>query len=157
MTQALYTSCTGLKAGTNQINVVSNNVANMNTTAYKASRVNFETIFYSDLSPSSTASVTSGGINARQVGHGVQIGGITKNLTQGTYKETGRVQDMMIDGNGYFVVGDAEGRPFLTRDGSFTLDANGDMVTATGMYVMGAESVYSTTASSTRIHIPTLY
>ena len=156
MTQALYTSCTGLKAGTNQINVVSNNVANMNTTAYKASRVNFETIFYSDLSPSSTASVTSGGINARQVGHGVQIGGITKNLTQGTYKETGRVQDMMIDGNGYFVVGDAEGRPFLTRDGSFTLDANGDMVTATGMYVMGAESVYSTTASNTRIHIPTL-
>ena len=156
MTQALYTSCTGLKAGTNQINVVSNNVANMNTTAYKASRVNFETLFYSDLSPSSTASVTSGGINARQVGHGVQIGGITKNLTQGTYKETGRVQDMMIDGNGYFVVGDAEGRPYLTRDGSFTLDSNGDMVTATGMYVMGAESIYSTTASSTKIHLPTL-
>lgn len=156
MTQALYTSCTGLKAGTNQINVVSNNVANMNTTAFKSSRVNFETLFYSELSPSSTASVTSGGVNARQIGHGVQIGGITRNFEQGTWKETGRNQDMMISGNGYFVVADSNGRTFLTRDGSFTLDSNGDMVTATGYYVMGAESTYSSTASNTKIHIPQL-
>lgn len=156
MTQALYTSCTGLKAGTNQINVVSNNVANMNTTAFKASRVNFETLFYSEMSPSSTASVTSGGVNARQIGHGVQIGGITRNFEQGNWRETGRNQDMMIAGNGYFVVADSNGRTFLTRDGSFTLDSNGDMVTATGYYVMGAESTYSTTASDTKVHIPQL-
>lgn len=154
MTQALYTSCTGLKSGTNQINVVSNNVANMNTTAFKSSRVNFETLFYSDMSPSSTASVTSGGVNAKQIGHGVQIGGITKNFEQGTWKETGNTSDMMISGNGYFVVTDFNGRTFLTRDGSFTLDSNGDLVTASGYYVMGAESTYSSTASDTRIHIP---
>lgn len=156
MTQALYTSCTGLKAGTNQINVVSHNVANMNTTAFKSSRVNFETLFYNEMSPSSTASVTSGGVNARQIGHGVQIGGITRNFEQGTWKETGRLQDMMISGNGYFTVSDSNGRTYLTRDGSFSLDSNGDLVTATGYYVMGAESTYSSTASSTRIHIPQL-
>ena len=155
MTQALYTSCTGLKAGTNKISVVSNNVANMNTTAYKSSRVNFETLFYRDMTPSSTASVTTGGVNARQIGYGVQIGGITRNFTQGTWQETGRLQDMMISGNGYFVVSDSEGRTFLTRDGSFSLDSNGDMVTATGYYVMGTDSVYSTSTSDSRIHIPT--
>ena len=155
MTQALYTSCTGLKAGTNKISVVSNNVANMNTTAYKASRVNFETLFYRDMTPSSTASVTTGGVNARQIGYGVQIGGITRNFTQGTWQETGRLQDMMISGNGYFVVSDSEGRTFLTRDGSFSLDSNGDMVTATGYYVMGTDSVYSTSTTDSRIHIPT--
>ena len=132
MTQALYTSCTGLKAGTNKISVVSNNVANMNTTAYKASRVNFETLFYRDMTPSSTASVTTGGVNARQIGYGVQIGGITRNFTQGTWQETGRLQDMMISGNGYFVVSDSEGRTFLTRDGSFSLDSNGDMLLCNG-------------------------
>ena len=156
MSQALYTSGTGLKAGTNQINVVSNNVANMNTTAYKSSRVNFETLFYSDLSHSSTASVTSGGVNAKQVGHGVQIGSITRNFTQGTFINTGRDQDMMISGNGYFVVTDSSGQSFLTRDGSFSLDSNGDLVTSSGYYVMGATSTYSTTSSDVNIHIPTL-
>ena len=156
MSQALYTAGTGLKAGTNQINVVSNNVANMNTTAYKSSRVNFETLFYSDLSHSSTASVTSGGVNAKQVGHGVQIGSITRNFTQGTFINTGRDQDMMISGNGYFVVTDSSGQSFLTRDGSFSLDSNGDLVTSSGYYVMGASSTYSTTASDVNIHIPTL-
>lgn len=156
MSQALYTSGTGLKAGTNQINVVSNNVANMNTTAYKSSRVNFETLFYSDLSHSSTASVTSGGVNAKQVGHGVQIGSITRNFTQGTFINTGRDQDMMISGNGYFVVTDSSGQSFLTRDGSFSLDSNGDLVTSSGYYVMGATNTYSTTASDVNIHIPTL-
>ncbi len=156
MSQALYTSGTGLKAGTNQINVVSNNVANMNTTAYKSSRVNFETLFYSDLSHSSTASITSGGVNAKQVGHGVQIGGITRNFSQGTFKNTGRDQDMMISGNGYFVVTDSSGQTFLTRDGSFSLDSNGDLVTSSGFYVMGASSTYSTTASDLNVHIPQL-
>ena len=156
MSQALYTAGTGLKAGTNQINVVSNNVANMNTTAYKSSRVNFETLFYSDLSHSSTASVTSGGVNAKQVGHGVQIGSITRNFTQGTFINTGRDQDMMISGNGYFVVTDSSGQSFLTRDGSFSLDSNGDLVTSSGYYVMGASSTYSTTSSDVNIHIPTL-
>lgn len=156
MSQALYTAGTGLKAGTNQINVVSNNVANMNTTAFKSSRVNFETLFYSDLSHSSTASVTSGGVNAKQVGHGVQIGSITRNFTQGTFVNTGRDEDMMISGNGYFVVTDSSGQRFLTRDGAFSLDSNGDLVTSSGYYVMGASSTYSTTASDVRIHIPTL-
>ncbi len=156
MSQALYTSTTGLKAGTSQISVISNNVANMNTTAFKSSRVNFETLFYSDLSSSSTASVTSGGVNAKQVGHGVQIGSITKNFTQGSFVSTGNTSDMMISGNGYFVVTDSSGQIFLTRDGSFTLDSNGDLVTSSGYYVMGATSTYSTTASDVNIHIPTL-
>lgn len=156
MTQALYTSCTGLKAGTNQINVVSNNVANMNTTAYKSSRVNFETLFYRDMTPSSTASITSGGVNAKQIGYGVQIGGIARNFEQGTWKETGVTSDMMISGNGYFVCQDSEGRTFLTRDGSFSLDSNGDLVTASGYYVMGSESTFSTSASTKNVHIPQL-
>ncbi len=156
MTQALYTSCTGLKAGTNQINVISNNVANMNTTAYKSSRVNFETLFYRDMTPSSTASITSGGVNAKQIGYGVQVGGVARNFEQGTWKETGVTSDMMISGNGYFVCQDSEGRTFLTRDGSFTLDSNGDLVTSSGYYVMGSESTFSTSASNKNVHIPQL-
>jgi len=156
MTQALYTSKTGLTAGQYQIDVVANNIANINTTAYKAASVNFQTLFSDTITQGSTPTATNGGINPKQIGLGVQIGSIKRNFDSGTFISTGLTSDMMISGNGYFAVMDANGNTYLTRDGSFTLDANGDLVNSCTYRVLGASGIYSTTNSQTNVHIPTV-
>lgn len=156
MTQALYTSKTGLTAGQYQIDVVANNIANINTTAFKAASVNFQTLFSDTITQGSTPTATNGGINPKQIGLGVQVGSIKRNFDSGTFISTGLTSDMMISGNGYFAVMDATGNTYLTRDGSFTLDANGDLVNSCTYRVLGANNIYSTTNSQTNVHVPTV-
>ena len=156
MTQALYTSKTGLTAGQYQIDVVANNIANINTTAYKAASVNFQTLFSDTITQGSTPTATNGGINPKQIGLGVQVGSIKRNFDSGTFISTGLTSDMMISGNGYFAVMDATGNTYLTRDGSFTLDANGDLVNSCTYRVLGANNIYSTMNSQTNVHVPTV-
>jgi len=156
MSQALYTSKTGLTAGQYQIDVVANNIANINTTAFKAASVNFQTLFSDTITQGSTPTATNGGINPKQIGLGVQVGSIKRNFDSGTFVSTGSTSDMMISGNGYFAVMDATGNTYLTRDGSFTLDANGDLVNSCTYRVLGAASIYSTTNSQTNVHVPTV-
>jgi len=156
MTQALYTSKTGLTAGQYQIDVVANNIANINTTAFKAASVNFQTLFSDTITQGSTPTATNGGINPKQIGLGVQVGSIKRNFDSGTFISTGLTSDMMISGNGYFAVMDANGNTYLTRDGSFTLDANGDLVNSCTYRVLGANNIYSTMNSQTNVHVPTV-
>ena len=156
MTQALYTSKTGLTAGQYQIDVVANNIANINTTAFKAASVNFQTLFSDTITQGSTPTATNGGINPKQIGLGVQVGSIKRNFDSGTFISTGLTSDMMISGNGYFAVMDANGNTYLTRDGSFTLDANGDLVNSCTYRVLGASNIYSTMNSQTNVHVPTV-
>ena len=156
MTQALYTSKTGLTAGQYQIDVVANNIANINTTAFKAASVNFQTLFSDTITQGSTPTATNGGINPKQIGLGVQVGSIKRNFDSGTFISTGITSDMMISGNGYFAVMDANGNTYLTRDGSFTLDANGDLVNSCTYRVLGAKNIYSTMNSQTNVHVPTV-
>lgn len=154
MSQALFTSMTGLNTAQQAINVVSNNVANINTTAYKSADARFATLFSNTLSAGNAPSATAGGTNPKQIGLGVKLEGITRNFETGSFLSTGVNGDSMISGSGYYTVMDASGNVFLTRDGAFTLDANGDMITANGLKVLGASELNSETASQTPIHIP---
>ena len=155
MSQALHTASTGINAGQAQINVIANNVANINTVAYKSANMTFETLFSNNLSYGSAATKEGGGTNPMQIGLGVKIGGISRNFEIGTFVNTGRDTDVMISGNGYFVVQDGDGKQYYTRDGVFTTDSNGNLVTQSGMKVVGASSPYSDTASSKTVKVPT--
>ena len=154
MSQALHTASTGINAGQSQINVIANNVANINTTAYKAANVTFETLYSNNLSYGSAATKDGGGTNPKQIGLGVKVGGITRNFTSGQFVQTGRDTDLMISGSGFFVVQDADGKQYFTRDGVFSLDSNGNLVTQNGFKVVGAETLYSTSSSSTTVKVP---
>ena len=155
MSQALHTASTGINAGQQQINVIANNVANINTVAYKSANMTFETLFSNNLSYGSAATKEGGGTNPMQIGLGVKIGGISRNFNIGTFVNTGRDTDVMISGNGYFVVQDGDGKQYYTRDGVFTTDSEGNLVTQSGMKVVGASSPYSDTASSKTVKVPT--
>ena len=155
MTQALQTAATGINVGQQQINVIANNVANINTVAYKSANMTFETLFSNTLSHGSAATKEGGGTNPMQIGLGVNIGGISRNFEIGTFVNTGRDTDVMISGNGYFVVQGDDGKQYYTRDGVFTTDSDGNLVTQSGMKVIGASSPYSGTPSSTTVRIPT--
>lgn len=154
MSQALFTSMTGLNVAQQAINVVSNNVANINTTAYKSADARFATLFSNTLTAGNAPTATAGGTNPKQIGLGVKLEAITRNFNTGSFLSTDVSGDSMISGRGYYTVMDASGNVFLTRDGAFTLDANGDMITATGNKVLGALGVASEEASQTPVHIP---
>ena len=154
MTQALYTSKTGMMAGQTQIDVIANNVANINTTAYKAANVTFSTLFSNTLSNGSAATNRGGGTNPKQIGLGTQVSSISRDFGIGTYQQTGLSSDLMISGNGYFVVQDSSGAQFLTRDGHFSLDSDGNLVTASGCKVVGTSEDYSNKSSSVTVKVP---
>ena len=154
MTQALHTASTGINAGQQQINVIANNVANINTTAFKAANMTFETLYSNTLSYGSAATTDGGGTNPRQIGLGVKIGGITRNFNSGDFVSTGRDMDLMISGNGFFVVQDSEGKLYYTRDGVFTTDSEGNVVTQSGMKVVAADSPYSNASSGKTVQVP---
>ena len=154
MSQALHTSSTGINSGQQQINVIAHNVANINTTAYKSANLTFETLHSRNLSYGSAATKDGGGTNPKQIGLGVKVGGITRNFTPGSFVSTGRNLDTMISGNGFYVVKDANGGNYFTRDGVFSVDSAGNLVTQSGMKVMAAKSVYSNAGSDKTVAIP---
>ena len=154
MSQALHTSSTGINSGQSQINVIAHNVANINTTAFKAANMTFETLYSHNLSYGSAATKEGGGTNPKQIGLGVKIGGITRNFTNGSFVSTGRSLDTMISGNGFYVVQDAGGANYFTRDGIFSVDSAGNLVTQSGMKVVAAKSTYSNAGSDKTILIP---
>lgn len=154
MSQALHTASTGINAGQQQINVVANNVANINTTAYKAANMTFETLYSRNLSYGSAATKDGGGTNPKQIGLGVKVGGITRDFSSGDFVSTGRDMDLMISGNGFFVVQDAEGKLYYTRDGVFSCDSEGNIVNQSGMKVVAAQNPYSNASSGKTVQVP---
>jgi flagellar hook protein FlgE len=109
----------------------------MNSTAYKASRVNFATLFPVTSTLGAGPSSRAGGANPSQQGLGATVAEITKDFTQGTLQTTGVDTDMAINGLGFFVVKNDKDKQCYTRDGSFTLNANRQLVTTTGEFVQG--------------------
>lgn len=154
MSQALHTASTGINAGQQQINVVANNVANINTTAFKAANMTFETLYSRNLSYGSAATKDGGGTNPKQIGLGVKVGGITRDFSSGDFVSTGRDMDLMISGNGFFVVQDAEGKLYYTRDGVFSCDSEGNIVNQSGMKVVAAQNPYSNASSGKTVQVP---
>jgi flagellar hook protein FlgE len=140
--KSMYTGISGLKGNQMKLDVISNNVSNVGTTAFKKSNVRFADNLYQTNSFTTGPSDRYGGVNARQVGLGTNVAGIIKFTEQGSLQLTSRKTDFAIDGEGYFVVASGLGTdddPYklnFTRDGSFTRDSNGALVTLDGYYVM---------------------
>jgi flagellar hook protein FlgE len=135
LTGALYTGVSGLEVNQTWLNVIGNNVANSNTTAFKSSRVEFSPQFYVTDTEGSAPSTDSGGTNPSQEGLGTLLGSVEKNFNAGAIQATGQASDMAIDGSGFFVVKGAS--QSYTRDGSFTLNSNNQLVTGAGDFVQG--------------------
>ncbi len=129
MTYALSSGVTGMLANQRLLDVAGNNLANLNTTAFKASRVTFEELLSQTLDQGSQPGENIGGTNPQQIGCGVDTSAITPNTAQGSVVNTGNPLDMAIEGNGYFVVSDGEDYNYLyTRAGAFGVDATGYLV-----------------------------
>ncbi len=128
MQASFWIGATGLNQHQKALDVVSNNVANVNTTAFKGSRIHFEDIFYQTMGLGGAPDEGLRSTNPIQKGYGVNTIAISKNFNQGTPELTGRELDLAILGPGFFVVRppDAEEHePYYTRDGHFLIDANG--------------------------------
>jgi flagellar hook protein FlgE len=106
MSYALSSGVTGLLANQEMLDVAGNNLANINTTAFKASRINFSALLGQTLTQASQPTSTTGGTNPEQIGSGVGVTSITPDTGQGSIVDTGNDLDMAIDGSGYFVVTD---------------------------------------------------
>jgi len=125
---SLFVGLSGLNAMSHDIDVIGNNIANVNTTGFRASRATFDDIFYQSLFYGTGNTGTRGGINPRQVGKGVKLGSIDTIFTQGSAQTTGRLLDLAIEGKGFFVVKSASNQQYLTRAGNFSLDNKGMIV-----------------------------
>lgn len=136
----MFTATSGLLAHQTKMDVIANNIANVNTVGYRGSRALFQDIFYQTLSGAAAPSTNYGGTNPRQIGLGVTLASIDTNFTQGTLQTTGFASDLAIQGRGFFILNDGSGTGdgFYTRDGSFQLNVNGELIDpATGMFVQG--------------------
>ncbi len=136
-TQALFTAFSGLDAHARFIDVTGNNIANVNTTAFKSSRVEFADLLYRNSSLGEPPGDFTGGSNPIQVGTGVRVSGTLRDFAGGTISATGIPSDMAIDGSGFFVVQRGE-EQLYTRDGAFRLDAENNLVTVDGDRLLGS-------------------
>ena len=137
LASAMSTALTGLNASETQIDVIGNNLANANTVGFKASDVLFANQFLQTQSVGSSPTATSGGNNPQQQGLGVEVAEITPNFSQGTISTANSPTDLAIQGDGFFIVQGDNGEQNYTRNGTFTTNANNQLVTGTGNRVMG--------------------
>ncbi|KAA0216638.1 MAG: flagellar hook-basal body complex protein [Leptolyngbya sp. PLA3] len=133
---ALFTGLQGLNVHSRRLDVIGNNIANVNTTAFKSSRMMFENAFSRDIKIGSAPDDTTGGTNPLQIGLGVQIAGVQRDFRTGALDATGDPRDLAIDGRGFFIV-QRGSQTLYTRAGSFRQDLNDNLVTPTGETLMG--------------------
>lgn len=165
MLRSMYSGISGMKANQTKLDVIGNNIANASTTAFKYSQATFKDLLSQTSKNATAPTYSQGGVNASEVGLGAQLGAITKIVTQGNLQSTNRALDLAIDQTGYFVVSNgpnvsqddaiivnqdagahtvdsdslasAGSSLFYTRDGSFVLDSQGNLLTSDGYRVMG--------------------
>ncbi|MBN1044517.1 MULTISPECIES: flagellar hook-basal body complex protein [unclassified Clostridium] len=164
MLRSMYSGISGMKANQVKLDVIGNNIANVSTTGFKSSSARFSDMLYQNMSSATAPTATKGGTNAKQVGLGAQLSSINKVMGQGNALSTGRSLDVCVDGDGYIMVskgpevykggtsdgkgtigveksgklsGGSESEILYTRDGNFTLDHEGNLLTADGYRVMG--------------------
>jgi flagellar hook protein FlgE len=135
-TTALFTGLTGLNAHAKSLDVIGNNIANVNTTAFKSTRMLFSTMFNRTVSEGTPPGDVTGGTNPFQVGLGVNIGGTQRNMNSGTISVTGDQRDMAVDGSGFFVVRRGE-TDMYTRAGAFRANADNELTNISGDRLMG--------------------
>jgi flagellar hook protein FlgE len=135
-TTALFTGLSGLASNARQLDVIGNNIANVNTTAYKSNRMVFAPTFSRSFSLGTAPSDATGGTNPGQIGLGVSIAGTQRNFNNGAISTTGVATDVAIEGDGMFIV-EVAGDRFYTRSGSFQRNESNDLVSLSGAKVMG--------------------
>jgi len=142
MNPALWVAKTGLDAQQTEMAVISNNLANVNTTGFKKSRAVFDDLLYQNLSQVGAAtSQNTQAPTGLNVGTGVRVVATEKNYTQGNVNTTGNSLDLAIQGRGFFQVLQPNGQIAYTRDGSFQVNAQGQLVTASGYQVQPAVTI----------------
>jgi flagellar hook protein FlgE len=163
--RAMFSAISGLTVHQTMLDVTANNIANVNTIGFKSERTSFEDALSQLEHGSSAPTATTGGTDVAQVGLGVRLGSINNTMTAGAIQTTGNSLDVAIQGDGFFrVVSDPTtlgGTPeyMYTRAGNFTTDANGDLVTNGGAYVVGFKfdvsgNPLTGAANETKITIP---
>lgn len=137
LTSALFTGLSGLNTSQSRLDVIGDNIANVNTTAFKGSRVLFQTQFARTLSTGTKPSATQGGTNPNQIGLGSIIGSIQRSFDPGALETTGIPSDLAIEGQGFFVLRTPSNEQVFSRDGAFTLSADNRLINQNGFTVQG--------------------
>lgn len=146
---SFYIPLTGLTSDSTALNTIANDLANMNTTAFKSQTVNFSDLFYEQVG-------STGSGDPIQRGSGAKVATVATDFTTGSPNSTGVATDVALQGNGFFVVGDGENQ-YLTRAGNFSIDSGGNLITSGGLNIMGypaVNGVANTNAPLTAINIP---
>ncbi len=139
MMRSLYSGVSGLKVHQTKMDVIGNNISNVNTVGFKASRVTFSELFYQTTQSATgpNSETNTGGQNAKQIGLGASLASIGVDVTsEGGTQSTNRPFDLKINGNSFFIV-ESNGSTYFTKAGNFCTDESGNLVTDTGAYVMG--------------------
>lgn len=142
MNHALDTIATGLQASQTMMDTIADNLANVNTTAFKSETPEFQTLLYQDgIQPGANSTDQTVYPSGLEIGSGVKVASIKDTMTQGTLTSTGNPLDMAINGSGYFQVLMPDGQTNYTRDGSFQLNGSGQLVTSSGYQVVPSVTV----------------
>ncbi|WP_269581128.1 flagellar basal-body rod protein FlgG [Roseibium sp. Sym1] len=149
--KALHIAATGMKAQELNVEVISNNVANMRTTGFKKQRADFQDLLYQNLRRMGTETSDNGTIvpTGIQIGSGVKLASTTRIMSQGSLEQTGKALDVAIRGEGFFQIDLPDGTTGYTRDGSFERDADGQLVTVDGYTVNPGITIPETTQDIT--------
>ncbi len=140
MMRSMFSGVSGLKAHQAKMDVIGNNIANVNTVGYKGQTVSFQEVFAQTIKGGGSPQGGRGGTNPQSIGLGVNIASMDVQHTQGSTQRTDNPTDVMIDGNGFFVVSNDGGQnKFYTRAGNFSVDVSGNLVTPGGFKVLGQD------------------
>ncbi len=158
MSSALTSGVTGLQAYQKMLDVAGNNLANINTTAFKTNRITFSELLSETIKKASQPTANAGGTNPQQMGSGVGISGISPNMSQGNIENTANPLDLAIEGQGYFVLNNSQ-QNIYTRAGVFAVDAKSNLVDpATGCLVQRigreGESDGFQAPGDSNVHVP---
>lgn len=182
MLRSMYSGISGMKVNQTKLDVIGNNIANVGTTGFKSQRARFSDMLSQNVSDAMAPSQKQGGINASQVGLGVQLASIDTVMTQGMMQPTGRSLDVAIDGEGFFMVSNgpvvyqdnllevnhrvgthtiteqslanSSSQLMYSRDGAFTLDNDGNLLTGDGYRVMGYSLTNDDSSSDATAKVP---
>lgn len=135
LSSAMIVGYTGIQSNSVGVDTVGDNLANLNTTAFKSQRTTFETLLYRTISEGEGPSGTSGGTLPRQIGSGSTVASIQRNFAQGSVDTTGVPSDVAVNGQGFFILDGPNGQQLFTRDGAFRLDEAQTLVSAGGAAV----------------------
>ena len=146
----MWISKTGLDAQQTRLSVIANNLANVNTTGFKRDQANFQDLIYQNKRQSGgNTTEDTRAPSGLAIGTGVRVVGTEKLHTQGNITQTGKALDMAILGRGFFQIQQPDGTTSYTRDGTFQIDANGQMVTSQGLLLQPAITIPADTQSLT--------